>query len=89
MNIKLNREKVIKECQWAYDKITENGPITMTSRQFFRDVIRLLRNEDSARPLKSEHVPFVDQYFCRICNCYLEKEYLFCPKCGKRVNWDA
>lgn len=48
MQSKPDKEKIIKECNWAIDIIAENRFITMTSRKFFQDVIYLLK-DDSKR----------------------------------------
>ncbi len=41
-----DRDKVIKECKWAIDQIMANGSTTITTKGFFRDVIRLLKEDE-------------------------------------------
>ena len=38
-------KKILKECQWAIDKIDDYGFTTMISREFFEDVMELLRGK--------------------------------------------
>lgn len=37
--------KILKECQWAINKIDDYGFTTMISREFFEDVMELLRGK--------------------------------------------
>jgi hypothetical protein len=45
MTHKPDREKVIKECEWAIGRIEDYGSTTMTSRLFFADVAKLLKDQ--------------------------------------------
>ena len=44
--MKPDSKKIIQECQWAIQRIEDNGYTTMTSRKFFRDVIELLDDRE-------------------------------------------
>ena len=40
-----DREKVIRDCNWAINQITVNGFTTVMTKGFFKDVITLLKNQ--------------------------------------------
>ena len=40
-----NREKVIKDCNWAVNQITVNGFTTLMSKGFFKDVLSLIKDQ--------------------------------------------
>ena len=40
--MKPDKKRIIAECDWAIQKITDFGFLTMTSRKFFQDVKELL-----------------------------------------------
>ena len=45
MSMKPDVNKILKECQWAINKIDDYGFTTMISREFFEDVMELLRGK--------------------------------------------
>ena len=46
MKQEISKEKIIAECDWAIQKITDYGYTTMTSRKFFQDVKELLEDRE-------------------------------------------
>ena len=38
-------ERIIKECEWAIGRIEDYGSTTITTRLFFADVIKLLKDQ--------------------------------------------
>lgn len=49
MSMKPDRKRIIAECDWAIQKITDYGFLTMTSRKFFQDVKGLLERKKPAK----------------------------------------
>lgn len=43
--MKPDKKRIIAECDWAIQKITDYGFLTMTSRKFFQDVKELLEEK--------------------------------------------
>lgn len=68
--MKPDNKKIIRECQWAADKISDNGFITMTSAKFFKDVIQLLQGSNPKAPNILHSVTGI---------------YATCPVCGNVV----
>ena len=63
-----NREKVIRECNWAIDQILVNGFTTLMTKGFFRDVITLLKAQpevircNDCKHRGSVYCPFYRRY---------------------------
>lgn len=96
MTHKPDREKVIKECEWAIGRIEDYGSTTMTSRLFFADVAKLLK--DQAEQIKILHIAndriadyLKQQGIVRCKDCSRHGD-ISCPMCTKYVfetadNW--
>ena len=47
------------------------------------DTITFLRSQEAVGPVYDDY-----GYRCGACDSVLNCEYLFCPSCGKEINWD-
>ena len=52
--------------------------------QLRRDAFALLKEQQPVKPLIA-----YDMYFCGSCKYAIPKTVNYCPKCGKKVEWDA
>ncbi len=54
-------------------------------KDLMRDVLELLKEQNG--------VPYVfnadGDTVCGVCGCYFDKAYSNCPKCGRKVDWNA
>ena len=70
--MKSDKSKIIKDCEWAINKILSQGYTTVTSMQFFKDVIAHLKHP-------SEIV------YCKNCK-HRDPEDHKCD-CGHDIQW--
>ena len=42
-----DKERIIRECEWAIARIEDYGSTTMMSKSFFADVEKLLKEQDA------------------------------------------
>ena len=76
-----DREKVIRECNWAIDQILVNGFTTLMTKGFFRDVITLLKAQPEVVRCKDcKHRPELKLYSDRQGN-YTAVEFPDGSKC--------
>lgn len=81
-----DRDKVIKECEWAIDQITVNGFTTLMSKGFFKDVISLLKGK---KPVEAEIEGGGSAwwYVCGECHTAIDTKDKYCRECGTRIRW--
>jgi len=68
--VKSSKEKVIADCEWAISKILSQGYTTVTSMQFFKDVIDHLKHPQEIVYCKDceyliDHYGFMDDGYCK------------------------
>lgn len=83
-----DRDKVIKECEWAVDQITVNGFTTLMSKGFFKDVISLLKGK---KPVEAEIEGGGSTwwYVCGECHTAIDRRDKYCRECGTRIRWEG
>ena len=81
-----DREKVIRECEWAIDQITVNGFTTLMTKGFFKDVISLLKGN---KPVEAELEggSYTWWYVCGECHTAIDTKDKYCRECGTRIRW--
>lgn len=81
-----DRDKVISHFQDAIEASGKGNRWRFVRVDIIEDAIELLKE------WKQEKVKVVYSMMdteCGNCGCYLDKTYSVCPKCGKRLNWNA
>lgn len=85
-----DREKVIKglECLSSYEVCYGSDCPYYNfdcTQKIAQDVLELLKEQKG--------VPYVfdadGETVCGVCGCHFDKAYSNCPKCGKKVDWNA
>ena len=52
--------------------------------QAIKDAIALLKEQEAEKPVNHS-----DMWFCGSCKYAIPRTVIYCPKCGRKVNWDA
>ena len=82
-----DRERIIKECEWAIARIEDYGSTTMMSRSFFADVEKLLKEQEAVEPIPPEDE--FGLYRCGKCHHQLFRCVdKYCSRCGQAVKWE-
>ena len=92
-----DRERIIKEYEWAIARIEDYGSTTMTSRLFFADVAKLLKEHGAVEPVLDKQTGRL--WLCGNCGSYVgfedndphdPNEYdKYCRECGRPVLWEG
>lgn len=80
-----NFDEIIMSLSEIADQPTEDGIVDGVNQQTIKDALELLKEQKG--------VPYVfdadGETACGVCGCYYDKAYSNCPKCGKKVDWNA
>ena len=78
-----DREEVIKGLEKVWDAF--NHMEHELYADYVYDALELLKEQKG--------VPYVfnadGETVCGVCGCHFDKAYSNCPKCGKKVDWNA
>ena len=100
MKRKVDGTKIIKECEESIERLERYGSITMQSKSFFKDVIRLMERNMPKPPALIQDSDRI-YYACPICrnpiltimslrqNLSSDKPHPgYCSACGQAVKWE-
>ena len=77
-----NNYKVYKK---ALERLVECVHLTHRERRDDASLLyELVNKEKPAKPLKVDE----DCNVCQICNGYVEEYYIYCPNCGRKIDWE-
>ena len=62
--------------------------ILQMAQERWCDTCELKEAQEPVEPLEAEHTVFGTNKACPVCEKYLFPAGLFCPHCGRRLDWD-
>ena len=86
-----DRERIIKECEWAIARIEDYGSTTMMSRSFFADVAKLLKEQEPKRVNISQTHCGMKYGLCPRCEKQIDTlvNPHYCGNCGQKLDWES
>lgn len=79
-----DREKVIKGLEWILSDIEKNGHYQVSYyAEEIQDALALFREQEPVKPLGHESM-----WFCGACRYAIPRTVSYCPKCGRKVDWN-
>ena len=96
-----NRERIIESLEQCTDTTgyrsdcygcihRQDGPGLLCREQLMRDALALLREQEPVKPTERDGWHYCGAYGRSIDSDFADEEvFLYCPNCGRKVEWDA